>query len=969
MATSVTWNGSTYSIPAAGELNWSALSNFLLALGNGAATTSLQKWGIRVATASPVTVAAATDCIVVTKLSVAGAVAVNLPAGATKQIFCIVDGTGDAATNNITITPDGAETINGAATLVLNSNREGVIIAYSGTEWLVLAKFKAAGTITDADISASANIAWTKISKSGSNLTDIATRSHTDLTSIGTNTHAQLDTAVTNSVSHIAASTGVHGISGSVVGTSDAQALTSKTIVVASNTVTTAASGNLAATELNTALAELQSDIDTRATSSALTTHTGASTGVHGVLGAVVGTTDIQSLSQKTIVEPVIDNFFDINEEVAPGTPASGKVRVYAKTDKKLYRKDSAGVEQEVGSGSGSGVVSFFSDDLENGSAANWTSYDDGASATPVDGTGGSPSTLTVTASSSSPLRGGFSLSIAKSAADGRGEGISASVAIPSGYAQAAKRVIEFLWDGSDASYVAGDMACYIYDVTNATLITPSVAALPATKTPIQISWDATTSVSYRLIFHVTTTNASAYTVKLDDITVGPGTIAPVAASGFLGSLSGFSVTGNGSKVFTIANRCWREGDRLICEFSLDGNATASGSAASTPFTLVLPTGYTMDTSSGTVGGSEYVSFGMTGAGVYGDFRPVWFSSTTALQFLSPTGLSTQVRISDLNVARAVGFYGKFDVRIAEWAGAPNYAGSNDVEYASNSDATNGASNTSSFVYGQAGSGIPNGAVGTQRIRRVRFPSPIQAGDRIVVEVDFGTSGAVWADANGRFPPLQQGSSAYGMESNRVDGSSTDFDVIFNAQGYTPSNATYAGNGTAWSGLSSWRWRVVKTKAGAAVGFGAATQNSLGLVKAGQVPGTNTNDSAVAGNIGEYIQVTGTLTPATGAYVTSSVLALTAGDWDITYRFDADANGSTATAFLIGISTDATAGTFSDISSTNRVQGALNGTRGGAQITVRRSVSASTNYYAKAISYGANFGGAGNFIISARRVR
>jgi len=67
----------------------------------------------------------------------------------------------------------------------------------------------------------------------------------------------------------------------------------------AASAITNTPAGNLAATEVQAALNELQTDVDTRATSTELTNHE-ADTSTHGVT-EIVGTSETQSLTNKTI--------------------------------------------------------------------------------------------------------------------------------------------------------------------------------------------------------------------------------------------------------------------------------------------------------------------------------------------------------------------------------------------------------------------------------------------------------------------------------------------------------------------------------------------------------------------------------------------------------------------------------------------------------------------------------------------
>jgi len=276
-----------------------------------------------------------------------------------------------------------------------------------------------------------------------------------------------------------------------------------------------------------------------------------------------------------------------------------------------------------AGTGSGTGI------NYGSSEAGQYTGYADAAAATPVDMTGGSP-TLTLASTTSTPLRGAASLLITKDAANRQGEGFADAITIDD--ADKCKVLtISFDYEIASGTYADGDLTVYVYDVTNSTLIQPAGYSIRnvGIESKHIATFQTTTSTSYRWGFHVASTSASAYTVKVDNVSVGPQAQlygAPVSDwTAYTPTVAGFT-SNNTPTGF------WRRvGDTMEVEAKISFTGSPAGSAP----TLSLPSGYSIDTAKLPAYSASHVpvfGYGVAhdvGSGVY--LIHAMYSSTTAV--------------------------------------------------------------------------------------------------------------------------------------------------------------------------------------------------------------------------------------------------------------------------------------------------------------------------------------------------
>ena len=80
------------------------------------------------------------DILLVTYTATAAMTSLTLPTAQTidGRVIVIKDAGGNANTNNITIDTEAAQTIDGAATLVINTDYDSVTLVCDGTNWLII---------------------------------------------------------------------------------------------------------------------------------------------------------------------------------------------------------------------------------------------------------------------------------------------------------------------------------------------------------------------------------------------------------------------------------------------------------------------------------------------------------------------------------------------------------------------------------------------------------------------------------------------------------------------------------------------------------------------------------------------------------------------------------------------------------------------------------------------------------------
>lgn len=296
---------------------------------------------------------------------------------------------------------------------------------------------------------------------------------------------------------------------------------------------------------------------------------------------------DVLSLNDKAKVIPV-------NSDPTSGAGVAAPIGSLALdySSGRIYRKTGSLATEWQSLGSGVGGINYIANpDAESGTTG-WATYADAAGSAPVDGTGGTAN-ITWSRSTSSPLRGIADFNLVKDAVNRQGQGVSYDFTIdPADLAKVL--TVTFNYEILSGTYATGDLAVYLIQDPAGTpvVIQPAGFQVQSATTGTKMREIATfqtdsTVTTYRLCIHVASTSASAYSLAIDNVQVGPQVVQYGAPITDWQAYTPSASINQGLGTLANVDVYWR---RVGADIEIRGSFT-TGTVAASEARLALPAG------------------------------------------------------------------------------------------------------------------------------------------------------------------------------------------------------------------------------------------------------------------------------------------------------------------------------------------------------------------------------------------
>jgi hypothetical protein len=409
----------------------------------------------------------------------------------------------------------------------------------------------------------------------------------------------------------------------------------------------------------------------------------------------VITAGDTQTMTTKTFSDSV--TFAEI---ATPATPAAGFVKIYPKTDKKFYLKDSTGLEEQIGSGGGGGATGenfITGDDYDfEAGIGNWTRYKNTTpGALPEVAPGGSPTAnLTFTQNATAPLTGTFDGKLAKTGGVSvQGEGIYLDITPDIGYA-AAGILTKFLCL-VDSLYADNDITLHILDKTTNTFIPVNPYQLKKSSLVERIFFEfqnpATLTSGIRFYIHVASTSTANWTANFDLFDMQPKTTSFAASDT---DLLTYTPTFLGFGTVTGARGDYRRKGQMLDVWGevTTGTPTAVSAALSLPTSLsakAISTTSTQVVGEWTRSSTAEFNKGPLLLNTANGVTNIFFGGATSISAAGPDPLSIALGNTIAGTGQRISF--KFSVPILGWSTGSEisdiYIG-RDVSFSTNTSTT-----------------------------------------------------------------------------------------------------------------------------------------------------------------------------------------------------------------------------------------------------------------------------------------